>query len=75
MVNEVIANNPHWVGNLPAWDITLTDGQVHKDVTQVEIRQAIRELSNTRSILPATRYIDVVRKVHIDLYNEYHAKF
>ena len=71
-MSEAVTSNPHWIGNYPAWDITLTNGDVHKDVTQKEIQFAINQLRNQGKLHHYSTYIDVVRKKHINWYNEYH---
>jgi len=68
----VICENPHWVGDEPAWDITLTNGETHKDVTRKEIERALSELVNRGDLHHYSSYIDVVRQCHIDGYNKYH---
>lgn len=34
-----VSFNPHWVGNSPAWDIRLLNGDIHRSVTTEQIRQ------------------------------------
>lgn len=69
---ELKVENPHWVGDYPAWDLTLTDGQVHKDVTAREIRVALNALYRRGKIGLYDTYIDVVRRCHMNWYNQYH---
>jgi len=66
--------NPHWRGDYPAWDIVLSNGEVHKSVTEVEIRAAIRELERLGLVDIYTSYVDVVRQGHIDLYDKYYTE-
>jgi hypothetical protein len=34
-----VAFNPHWVGNDPAWDIRLINGDIHRSVTKSDIKK------------------------------------
>jgi hypothetical protein len=68
------ATNPHWVGNEPAWDIVLTNGDTHRNITRKEIWAAIMDLKREGKVfVPAySEHIDVVRQYHIDFYNTHH---
>lgn len=55
-----ICGNPHWIADHPAWDITLTNGETHKDVTRKEIGLALRELVNRGELHTYESYIDGV---------------
>lgn len=69
---EAHCHNPHWIGNNPAWDITLSNGIVHRSVTRIEIGAALRELHDQGKLALYDTYIDVVRQYHIDGYNLWH---
>lgn len=73
MIVEPIVGNPHWVGNEPAWDIILTNGDVHLNVTIRDIRKVLQELLYRDKIHNYESYIigGVVRKYHIDYYDRY----
>ena len=66
----VRCDNPHWVGDQAAWDITLSDGTVHKDVTRRQIGEALQELYARGELHTHDLYIDVVRHCHILNYNK-----
>lgn len=68
-------SNPHWIGDSPAWDITLSNGVVHKDVTHNEIRLALGELYSRGKLHLYSTYIDVVRQCHIESYNLWHTMY
>lgn len=67
-MTEVKTNNPHWVGDYPAWDITLPSGAVHKSVTQKDISIAMQHLLGEGLIGTYDAHVDVVRQRHIDAY-------
>ena len=71
-MNQAIVTNPHWIGNSPAWDIILTDGTTHKDITKSEITQAMCMLYDMGKVNLYDTYIDIVRQFHIDGYNRLH---
>lgn len=73
--NTVQCNNPHWVGNNPAWDITLSNGIVHVGVTRIEIGAALRALYHQGKVRLYGTYIDVVRQCHIEGYNLWHTTY
>lgn len=67
-MNMVQTNNPHWVGDYPAWDITLPSGEVRKSVTQKDIQIAMQHLLGKGLIRTYDAHVDVVRQYHIDAY-------
>jgi len=73
-MSEVLCDNPHWVGCIPAWDITLSNGIKHTSVTKIDISKALGELSRNGVISLYSSYIDVVRDCHIKLYDKYHTE-
>lgn len=76
-MRKVGTKNPHWIGDDPAWDVALTNGEIHKDVTRKEICAAIKALKKAapERVRYHDDYIDVVRNFHFDLYNEYHVNY
>lgn len=72
LANKVQCNNPHWIGNNPAWDITLSNGIRHTGVTRIEIGAALRGLYNQGKLHLYDTYIDMVRQCHLDGYNLWH---
>lgn len=72
LANGVQCTNPHWIGNNPAWDIKLSNGLVHTDVTRVEMAAALRVLHEQGKLHLYDTYIDVVRQCHIEGYNRWH---
>ena len=68
------ATNPHWVDGKPAWDVVLSNGELHKGVTERDIGKACRELVNSGVMSHYTDYIDVVRQNHIEGYSLYHTQ-
>lgn len=61
--------NPDWEGNQPCWDIELSNGNIHKRVTESKIRQA------TSAVLDyPMNYMDIVRQINIDAYNIFHCE-
>lgn len=69
----VLCENPHWIGDEPAWDIALSNGTTHKDVTKRDIQMALSRLYHARKINYYNTIIDVVRERHIKLYDELHS--
>lgn len=67
----VMCMNPHWRDKLPAWDIRLTNGEIHKSVTQKEISVVLGKMYRLGKIGLYDSYIDVVRGCHIDNYNRF----
>ena len=67
----VMCMNPHWRDKLPAWDIHLTNGEIHKSVTRKEISVVLGKMFRLGKISLYDSYIDVVRSCHIDNYNRF----
>ncbi|NLN24676.1 MAG: hypothetical protein GX163_03275 [Bacteroidetes bacterium] len=57
-------SNPDWEGKEPCWDIELTNGDVHKRVTESKIREATYKVFDYPSC-----YMDIVRQKNLDAYN------
>lgn len=58
-----VAFNPRWIGNQPAWDVRLLNGDIHRGVTTLDIRKTSKR-----------NYIDVVRECDIQDYAKHHLK-
>lgn len=64
------AGNPHWMGALPAWDVTLSDGTVVKDVTKKEISEQLWKLVRMQKLHPYMAYVTVVTQAHINWFED-----
>ena len=60
-MRKAVAFNPHWVGEEPAWDIRLLNGDIHRSVIKSQVLKV-----STRS------YPDMVRACDIDDYGKHH---
>jgi len=60
-MRKTIAFNPHWIDKSPAWDIRIFNGNIHRGVTDKDIRK----ISNR---VP----MDLVRECDIQDYGNYH---
>ena len=70
-----ICKNAHWIGNNPAWDIILTNGEIHYNVIDEEIFDTLIKLYNKNKMSYYDLAFDkIVRKNHIELYNQYHTQ-
>lgn len=36
-MRKAVSFNPHWIGDQPAWDIRLINGDIHRGVTAREV--------------------------------------
>jgi hypothetical protein len=71
-MSDVICKNPHWIGDSPAWDIILSNGDVHTDVIDKDISKVLVCMHNEGLIRNGEQYIcGVVRKCHIENYNKW----
>jgi hypothetical protein len=61
------AFNPDWECEEPCWDIALTGGEIHRRVTESQIRAATYKVLNYPSCC-----MDIVRKINVDAYNCLH---
>ena len=62
------AIKPHYVGEYPAWDIQFDNGEIHKNITRIEIRRALVKLEKMGIISVYDTHIDVVRDKDIKNY-------
>lgn len=60
-MRKAVTFNPHWVGEQPAWDIRLLNGDIHRSVTESDIRK-----------VSSRPYMDVVRACDIADYGKHH---
>ncbi len=65
-MTQTQASNPHWIGNLPAWDISLPNGEILKGVTRKELALVLQRKARDGLIPLYDSYItDCVRAHHI----------
>ena len=65
-MSQTQAINPHWIGDLPAWDISLPNGEILKDVTRKEIAPVLQRMARDGLIHLYDSYItDCIRAHHI----------
>lgn len=74
-ISELQISNPHWIHDEPAWDITLTNGEVHKDVTVKDINIVLEKLATRGIISHYERFVYVVHQLHIEYYNLYYTQW
>lgn len=60
-MRKAVTFNPHWVGNQPAWDIRLINGDIHRSVKERDILKVSRR-SNP----------DIVRACDVADYGNHH---
>ncbi len=60
-MRKAVAFNPHWIDKMPAWDIRLLNGDIHRSVTQRDILRV-----STRD------YPDIVRACDVADYGKFH---
>lgn len=71
-LNEGLCTNPHWIGDYPAWDIALSNGILHKCVTERDISKVLVKMHSLGLIRNGEQYVcGVVRKCHITNYNKW----
>jgi hypothetical protein len=71
-LNDGLCTNPHWIGDNPAWDIILSSGEIHRDVTMQDISRVLVRMHNADLIGNGEQYMcSVVRKSHITNYNKW----
>lgn len=71
-LNDGLCTNPHWIGDDPAWDIILSNGEIHKDVTQRDISRVLVRMHSADLIRNGEQYVcSVVRQCHITNYNKW----
>lgn len=58
------AFNPDWEGEEPCWDIELTNGDIHKRVSESKIMSATFKVLDYPNC-----YMDIVRQINVDAYN------
>ncbi len=60
-MRKAVTFNPHWVGDHPAWDIRLINGDIHRSVTASEVLR-----------LSSRKYPDIVRECDVQDYGKHH---
>ena len=62
-MRKTVAFNPHWVDEKPGWDIRLFNGDIHRSVTETDIRKT-----------SSRKHMDIVRECDIQDYGDKHLK-
>ena len=60
-MRDAVSFNPHWIGKVHTRDIRLINGDIHRDVPDVEILR-----------LSSRRHPDIVRECDIQDYGRHH---
>jgi hypothetical protein len=75
-MSQTETSNPHWIGNLPSWDISLPNGEILKDVTRKVISPVLQRMAREGLIHLYDSYItDCVREHHIQNFSKGHMLF
>ena len=67
-MTEVETQNPHWIGDYPAWDVVLPCGTIDKGVSMWEIKIVHQKMNNAGLLRAYEECIDFVRNNNISNY-------